>query len=245
MANNSAVLQPQSYPYRIATAPMNNPSPKMDFSIPKLSLFNRIESRWRIFPPNHTLTKPSAFPISLSVPKLFAVIRKNGPNVCRRRLRFWASPAATISAIVGMLFSFCRPNFDGSGNCELGDLDEDEAWILVRVLWTGEFLWGIRGIVIVNNSINGGSFEGIEFSEETWKCKLGKVLFHRLGNSIFHPTLNHILWWIKVLLKLLVVYYTRKLCFWFHDKLYLSYNFIQDVIKNHKRFITYFFICAC
>lgn len=202
MANNSAVLQPQSYPYRIATAPMNNPSPKMDFSIPKLSLFNRIESRWRIFPPNHTLTKPSAFPISRSVSKLFAVIRKNGPSVCRRRLRFWDSPAATISAIVGMLFSFCPlvviRDFDGSGNCELGYLDEDEAWILVRVLWIGEILWGIRGIVIVNNSINGGSFEGIECSEEAWKCKLGK--FHLSSNLMQHYLLqpNHRLWPMKI-----------------------------------------------
>ena len=184
MANNSAVLQPQSYPYRIATAPMNNPSPKIDFSIPKLSRFNRIESRWRILPRNHTRINPSAFPISRCDSKLFAVIRKNGPNVCSRRLIFWASPAARISAIVGnssplgAIRAFGGlSDFDGSGNWKLGLLDEDEevTWNLVRALWIGEKFWGIRGIGTVS-SIDGGRLKAV-IDMSTWSRCNNFILF--------------------------------------------------------------------
>uniref|UniRef100_A0A2P2PCQ8 Uncharacterized protein n=1 Tax=Rhizophora mucronata TaxID=61149 RepID=A0A2P2PCQ8_RHIMU len=45
MASNSAVLHPESYPYRMARAPINKPMPKIDLSISSVSLFNRIESK--------------------------------------------------------------------------------------------------------------------------------------------------------------------------------------------------------
>lgn len=105
MASNSAVLQPQSYPCLTATAPMNKPIPKIDFSMPTVSLLNLIESRWRILPLTHTLISPSAFPRSFWVSKLFAVILKKGPRVWSWRSTFWALDAFNISDMVGIVAS--------------------------------------------------------------------------------------------------------------------------------------------
>lgn len=101
MASNSAFLHPQSNPCLIATAPMNNPIPNIDFSTPIVSFFSLIESKCRIFPPNQTLITPSALPNSLRVFKLLASILKKGPNVWIRISRFCNFDAFTISDIVG------------------------------------------------------------------------------------------------------------------------------------------------
>lgn len=102
IASNWADLQPQSNPCLIATAPIYKPIPNIDFSIPSVSLWSLIESKWRILPlPNHILTNPSAFPSSLSVTKLLAVILKKGPRVWSWRLSFWALDDSSISDMVG------------------------------------------------------------------------------------------------------------------------------------------------
>lgn len=161
MASNWAVLQPQSYPCRIATAPMYRPSPKIDFSMPSVSLRSLMESMWRILLPPSTPTQilinPSALPSSLSVTKLLAVILKKGPNVWSWRSSFCALDASSISDMLGMsasllAFAITRGNLlfwmgdiiklksdeVGVRDCEIGIIfDEIGTWILV---WVAGFI---------------------------------------------------------------------------------------------------------
>ncbi|ERN02758.1 hypothetical protein AMTR_s00086p00036940 [Amborella trichopoda] len=106
MERSSAFLHPESYPCLIATAPTNKPSPKIDLSIPIVSLLILIESRCKILSIilslNQSLMKPSALPSSCWVAKLVAVTLKKGPKVLRWSFMFWLREEAINSDIEGM-----------------------------------------------------------------------------------------------------------------------------------------------